>query len=65
MTIVEQQNTEAVREGLADWIDTYVLADAIIENLEELSEPVTVERGKRVWLAFLQNTLHHGIIAEI
>ena len=44
-----------VREQLAKWIDTYVIADLIIDHVKkELDESVTFENCKQVWLRQLE-----------
>ena len=43
---------------LTDWIDTSVIAEAILEELEEQGVPVTLENAQKVWLDTLEE-LHH------
>jgi len=40
---------------LAAWIDTQVIAEMIIDHLEEQGGEITLERAKQVWLNTLQN----------
>ena len=54
-----------VQQQLADWIDADVLADNILEEIEEAGEEPTLENGQRVWLDFLENELHHGLVRSI
>jgi len=46
---------EQVIEEIADWIDTQVIAEMIVEHLEETERPVTVEEAQQVWYGTLQN----------
>lgn len=46
---------EQVIEEIADWIDTQVIAEMIVEHLEECGRPITVEEAKQVWYGTLQN----------
>jgi len=46
---------EQVIEEIADWIDTNVIAEMIVEHLEENGRPVTVQEAKEVWYGTLQN----------
>jgi len=52
---------EAVQKEVADWIDTNVLAENILEYLEEEGFQPTVENAKKLWLDFLGTELHEGI----
>ena len=56
--------SEVIRE-LADWIDTYVLAENILEELEEAGKEPTLENGKIAWLSFLGNELHHALVRSV
>ena len=49
---------EAVIEELANWIDTRVIAEAIVSHLVECGEDITFEKGKEVWLRQLETILH-------
>ena len=46
---------EQVTEEIADWIDTRVIAQMIVEHLEETGRSVTVEEAKQVWYGTLEN----------
>jgi hypothetical protein len=46
---------EQVVKAIADWIDTQVIAEMIVEHLEENDYAVTLEEAQRVWLGTLQN----------
>ena len=48
-------DSEQVIEEIADWIDTQVIAEMIVEHLEETGRPVTVEEAKQVWYGTLEN----------
>ena len=47
-----------VIEKLANWVDTRVIAEAIVSHLVECGEEVTFEKGKGVWLRQLETILH-------
>jgi len=49
---------------LADWIDTSVIAEAILEELEEQGVSPTLENGQKVWLDALEE-LHHLAASSI
>jgi len=46
---------EEVIEEIANWIDTRVIAEMIVEHLEENDRPITVQEAKEVWYGTLQN----------
>jgi hypothetical protein len=46
---------DKVIEDIAEWIDTYVLAEMIVDHLEEQEEEPTVERCKKVWYQTVEN----------
>ena len=46
---------DQVINEIADWIDTQVIAEMIVEHLEESGRPVTVQEAKEVWLNTLEN----------
>lgn len=48
-------NHEEVIEEIANWIDTQVIAEMIVEHLEETDRPVTVQEAKEVWYGTLEN----------
>ena len=50
-----------VREELADWIDTDVIAESILDELEEQGARPTLEYAKKVWLDVLEHELHDAI----
>jgi hypothetical protein len=49
------EEKEKVIDEIAEWIDTYVIAEMIVDHLEENEEDVTVDRCKEVWLRTLEN----------
>jgi hypothetical protein len=49
------EEKEKVIDEIAQWIDTYVIAEMIVDHLEENEEEVTVERCKQVWYQTLEN----------
>lgn len=46
---------EQVIKEVADWIDTQVIAEMIVDHLEETNRPVTVQEAKEVWYSTLKN----------
>lgn len=48
-------NREEVIEQVANWIDTQVIAEMIVDHLEEQEEAITVERAKEVWYHALEH----------
>lgn len=46
---------EQVIEQVADWIDTNVIAEMVVEHLEETDRAATVDEAKQVWLLTLEN----------
>ena len=40
---------------IAEWIDTTVIAELIVANLEEEEEELTLERCKETWYGTLEN----------
>ncbi len=55
----------AARESFLLWLDSGVIADAIIENLQEQGLSVTVENMKTVWLSFLESEMPDGLRSTI
>jgi len=49
------------REKLADWIDTDVIAEHILDEMEEQGCRITLKYAKNIWLDVLQNELHDAI----
>ena len=45
---------QAINE-VADWIDTQVIAEMIVEHLEQTDRPITTEEAQQVWLLTLEN----------
>lgn len=67
-------NPEEIREQLIEWIDVGVIADAILDGLEEnlhdydgFPSPVhpNLEDAQAVWLSFLETHLVDGIRAKV
>jgi hypothetical protein len=52
---------EAIREKLADWIDTDVIAEHILDEMKEQGARITLKYAKKVWLDVLLNELHDAI----
>ena len=57
--------SDKVKEELAQWIDTSVIAEAIADELEEQGIEETFENGKRVWLGFLETELSEGLRSTV
>jgi len=51
-------------EELAQWIDSTVIAGAILEELEEQEIPATLENAQQVWLDAIEE-LHHLLKSSI
>jgi len=49
---------------LSEWIDTRVIAHAILEELEEEAIPTTLENGQKVWLDALEE-LNHLVASSV
>ena len=54
-----------ITERLALWIDSMVIAEAIIEDLAEANLTVTLEMAKQCWEDFLMCELHHGLQTRV
>jgi len=54
-----------VQQKLADWIDSDVIAEHILDELEEHCVPPTLESAKIVWLDVLENGLCEAIRSSI
>jgi hypothetical protein len=50
-----------IREKLADWIDTDVIAEHILEEMKEQGCRITLKYAKSIWFDVLQNELHDAI----
>jgi len=50
-----------VKEELACWIHTDVIAELILEGLKEEGAEPTLEYAKKVWLDVLEHELHDAI----
>jgi len=48
-------------QELADWIDADVIAELIIDELEDQGEKPTLKYAKNVWLDVLEHELHDAI----
>ena len=49
------------RAKFLGWLDTGVIADAIIEDLEEQGVEATFDNIEKVWLAFLETEMPDGL----
>ena len=50
-----------VKEELAGWIDTDVIAELILDRLKEQGAEPTLEYAKKVWLDVLECELNDAI----
>ena len=52
-------------KDLAKWIDTKVIAEVVIEKMNEHAErpkeELTIEHAKAIWLNFLETELNEGL----
>ncbi len=48
-------------EKLAEWIDTLVIAEEIMEHLRASGLKPTYENATKVWLNFLEAEIHEGL----
>ena len=55
----------SVKHELASWIETDVIAEHILEELEEQGVQPTLENAKTVWLDVLENELCHAIQSSV
>jgi len=54
-----------IKEQLAEWIDTDVIANAIYEELEEQGVEPTFENAKTIWLDVLENELPDALRSSV
>jgi len=52
-------------QELADWIDAHVIAELIIDELEEQGAKPTLKYAKNVWLDMLEHEFHDAIRSAI
>jgi len=48
-------------QELSDWIDTDVIAELIIDELEEQDAKPTLKYARNIWLDVLEHELHDAI----
>jgi len=53
------------KTDLAQWIETDVIAQAILDELQEQGVEPTLENAKTIWLDVLENGLPQGLKASI
>ncbi len=56
---------EKVLAELAEWIDPFAIAEAILEELKEQEEEQTVANGQKVWLDFLEKERPDGLRSSV
>ena len=54
-------NNEQIRDELAKWIDTKVIADIIIEELDKEDVDITFANAQAVWFGVLEIHLHENV----
>jgi len=54
-----------IREELADWIDTDVIAERILEDMEGHDVSLSLENAKTIWLDVLENELCEAIGSSV
>ena len=54
-----------IKEQLAEWIDTDVIANAISEELEERGIEPTLENDRTIWLDVLENELPDALRSSV
>ena len=54
-----------IKRELSGWIETDVIAEHILEELEEQGVQPTLENAKTVWLDVLENELCHAIQSSV
>ena len=54
-----------IRHDLAGWIETDVIAEHILEELEDQGAQPTLENAKAVWLDVLETELCYAIRSSI
>ena len=54
-----------IKRELAGWIETDVIAEHILEELEEQGIQPTLENAKTVWLDVLDKELCHAIQSSV
>ena len=57
--------SQDVRDELSDWIDSDVIAEEILEDLEESGVEPTLESAKAVWLNVLETELYGAVWRSI
>jgi hypothetical protein len=55
----EQQ--DKVKEELKDWIATKVIAEAIIEAMQDNEIECTLKNAQSIWLRFLESEINDGL----
>lgn len=60
----EEKMAQVVRETAA-WIDTDVIAQSIVEGLDEEDMDITLENAQTVWLDILEHYLTDDVFSAI
>jgi len=55
----------SVKDDLAGWIDTDVIAEHILDEMEDQDVPATFENAKTVWLDLLETELCDAISSSV
>jgi len=54
-----------IRHELAGWIDADVIAEHILDEMEEQGVQPTIENAKTIWLDMLENELCEAIRSSV
>jgi len=65
LNLLQHESSKGAKGSFLSWLDSGVIADAIIEDLQEQGLSVTVENMKTVWLSFLENEMPIGLRSTI
>ena len=62
---VERGIMSKIKQELADWIEADVIAEHILEELQEQGVQPTLENAKTIWLDVLENELCEAIRSSV
>ncbi len=54
-----------LKQELADWIEADVIAERILDELEEQGVSPTIENAKTIWLDVLENELCEALQSSV
>jgi hypothetical protein len=55
----------SVKDEMAGWIDTDVIAEHILDELEDKGIPATFENARTIWLDLLETELCDAISSSV